>query len=200
MPEATSGDRIVLPKPSLRSERSLEELLAARRSIRHFAPGALSDVQLSQLLWAAQGIVTPQGLRTTPSAGALYPLEVYVLLAEGLYHYRPDRHELRRRQAGDARRALCRAALSQDAVMLAPAVFVFTAVERRMVSQYGSARTPRYIHMEAGHAAQNLLLQATALGLGGVPIGAFHDRQVRDVLQLPAGEDPLYLIPVGALP
>lgn len=176
MPEATSGDRIVLPKPSLRSERSLEELLAARRSIRHFAPAALSDVQLSQLLWAAQGIVSPQGLRTTPSAGALYPLEVYVLLAEGLYHYRPDRHELRRRRAGDARQALCRAALSQDAVTLAPAVFVFTAVERRMVSQYGSARTPRYIHMEAGHAAQNLLLQATALGLGGVPIGAFHDR------------------------
>ena len=191
-----SNERIALPSPARSGHLSLEEVLARRRSVREFSDRPLSDQDLSQLLWAAQGVTHPEGLRTAPSAGALYPLELFLVSATGFYRYDAQRHELRRRSERDLRPALYRAA-QEHALREAPAVFVITAIYERTVREYGVARSPRYVHMEAGHAAQNLLLQASALGLGAVPIGAFHDAQVQKVLGLPAEEQPLYLIPTG---
>ncbi len=185
-----------LPQPERRGRLSLEEAIAARRSVREFGRAQLTMRQVSQLLWAAQGITGPRGQRTAPSAGALYPLELYVVLPSGLFHYDPAHHRLERRSGADLRPALEQAALGQPSVTGAPAVFVFAAVEERTRVKYHE-RTDRYVAMEAGHAAQNLLLEAVALGLGGVPMGAFDDAQVARVLGLPAGQGPLYLIPVG---
>jgi SagB-type dehydrogenase family enzyme len=186
-----------LPAAKTKGGASLAQSLARRRSIREFTGKQLTDDELSQLLWATQGVTNEEGFRTAPSAGALYPLELYVAMTTGLYHYDPGQHTLRQRSAEDLRPALHKAALAQDPVLESPAVFVLTAVSKRTVRKYGQQRSPRYIHMEAGHAGQNLLLQATALGLGAVPIGAFEDKRVSKVLALPGNEAPLYLIPVG---
>ena len=137
-----------------------------------------------------------QRLGTAPSAGALYPLETYVALEQGVYHYDPRRHELKRVIEGDMRGKLQNAAWGQRAVGSAPAVFVFAAVHERTSVKYGK-RATRYVDMEAGHACQNLLLQAVALGLGGVPVGAFRDDAVANVLKLDSNAAPLYLVPVG---
>jgi SagB-type dehydrogenase family enzyme len=186
-----------LPAPRLTGQVSLEEVLARRRSVRSFEATALTEAEIAQLSWAAQGSTTAEGLRTAPSAGALYPLELYVALPAGLYRYDSDDHRLKTQSEKDLREELQRAALGQDAIGDAPAVFVITGVYERTAIKYGERRTPRYVQMEAGHAAQNLLLQAVALGLGAVPIGAFYDDSVRDVLALDVAETPLYLIPVG---
>jgi SagB-type dehydrogenase family enzyme len=176
---------------------ALEQALARRRSVREFAPQVLSERELSQLLWAAQGITSPDGLRAAPSAGALYPLELYVLTASGFYHYDPGKHRLDLHSEGDLRSALCRACLQQDFVRDAPAVFVITAVYERIEREYGRERSRQYVHMEAGHAAQNMLLQAVTLGLGGVPVGAFYDGEVQKALSLPRDHQPIYVIPTG---
>jgi SagB-type dehydrogenase family enzyme len=186
-----------LPPPSLSGGKSLEETLAQRRSVRAFDDEPLELAELGQLLWAAQGVTDERGFRTAPSAGALYPLEIYVATADGIYQYRPDGHQLLVFTRDDARSSLYQAALRQEPVRQAPAVVVVTAVYERTASKYGDERTLRYVHLEAGHAAQNLLLEAVALGLGAVPIGAFQDEQVQAALQLPADHQPLYLIPVG---
>lgn len=191
-------DKIVkLPPPRSRSEISLEEALAKRRSIRSFSSAKLGWEDIGQLLWAAQGITEKGGgLRTAPSAGALYPLEMYVVMEAEVYHYQPRGHQLQRTLESNVRNELGRAALGQECVQEAPVVFVITGVLERTARQYGE-RSQRYVHIEAGHAAQNLLLQATAFGLGAVPVGAFRDAQVEKLLKLPNGEMALYLIPVG---
>lgn len=189
--------QITLPAPDRAGRMMLEQALVRRRSLREFAPRTLSDQELSQLLWAAQGITSPEGSRTAPSAGALYPLELYVVTAGGFYQYTPREHRLDLHAEGDLRLALSRAASGQDSVRAAPAVFIITAVYERTEHKYGQERGPRYVHLEAGHAAQNMLLQAVALGLGGVPLGAFHDDQVQKTLSLPREHQPLYLIPIG---
>jgi SagB-type dehydrogenase family enzyme len=194
---AQSTGSFDLPAPATRGSVSVEEALAARRSVREFAADPLTAAQLSQLLWSAQGVTGRQGLRAAPSAGALYPLEVYVATAGGVHHYEPRAHRLVARTDRDLRSALARAALGQACVAEAPAVFVIAAVQARVEVKYGRARSPRYVHLEAGHAAQNLLLQATALGLGGVPVGAFEDDEVQAVLGLPRDHRPVYLVPVG---
>jgi SagB-type dehydrogenase family enzyme len=153
--------------------------------------------ELGQLLWAIQGTTHERGFRTAPSAGALYPLEIYLVTEEGIFHYEPERHDLAVMSRDNPSASLYRAALSQEAVRQAPAVFVVTAVYERTAQKYGDERSPRYVHLEAGHAAQNLLLQAVALNLGAVPIGAFQDEEVQAALELPADHKPLYLIPVG---
>lgn len=195
--EEALGLAQALPQPRLQGSLSLEEALAQRRSIRSFTAQPLTLAELGQLLWAAQGLTSPSGLRTAPSAGALYPLEIYVVTAEGVYRYRPQGHQIVLRVAGDVRPALAAAALGQSSVADAPAVIVIAAVYARTAQKYGQARSPRYVDLEAGHAGQNVLLQAVALGLGAVPIGAFHDERVQGTLDLPADEQPLYLIPVG---
>jgi len=186
-----------LPTPAVSGDVSLEAALAGRRAVREFSDRPLAAAELGQLLWAAQGITDPRGYRTAPSAGALYPLEIYVATAGGLYHYQPARHALAVVGGSDVRQALYEAALRQEAVSRAPAVFVIAAVYERTAVKYGAERSPRYVHLEAGHAAQNILLQAVALGLGAVPIGAFDDGAIQEAMGLPAEEQPLYLIPVG---
>jgi SagB-type dehydrogenase family enzyme len=190
-----SGETI-LPSPRLEGEMSLEEAIARRRSVREFGVEPLSWEEISQLLWSAQGITDPRGLRAAPSAGALYPLEVYVAVAEGAYHYLPQKQALKLVTERDLRHDLWEAGLRQDVLRQAPAIFVIAAVYERTEAKYGD-RAERYVQMEAGHAAQNLLLQAVALDLGAVSIGAFYDEQVADALGLPADHRPLYLIPVG---
>jgi SagB-type dehydrogenase family enzyme len=192
-----SAHILELPAPELKGRISLEQALAVRRSVREFTRQTLTDRELSQLLWAAQGITRADGLRTAPSAGALYPLEVWVATASGFYHYEPHKHRLTQHLERDLRPEIYRSALMQEAILQAPAVFVIAAVYQRTARKYGEQRTPRYVPMEAGHSAQNLLLEAVALGLGGVVIGAFSDSEVERVLSLPAEQKPLYLIPVG---
>jgi SagB-type dehydrogenase family enzyme len=207
---------IHLPAPATAGGAPLTRALAERRSVRSFQDAPLTLTEVSQLLWAAQGVTQTSpapagwrsewgawsgGRRTAPSAGALYPLETYLLatsvdgLEPGLYHYIPAEHALE--PAGECGPGeLAAAALGQVAVAQAPAVVVFTAVYARAASKYGD-RAERYVHVEVGAAAENLLLQATALGLGGVFMGAFRDDAVGDVLGLPEDHAPLGLVPVG---
>ena len=193
-----SAEIVKLPAPLRQGRMSLEEAIARRRSVREFTPQLLTENELSQLLWSAQGITAPAGYRGAPSAGALYPLEIYVATPSGFYHYEVREHCLTRRSDRDLRSAICRTAVEQEAIRQAPVDFVITAVYARIERKYGSGRGPRYVHLEAGHAAQNLLLQAVALGLGAVPIGAFDDDALQRALALPSDHMPLYVIPVGS--
>lgn len=186
-----------LPAPLTEGELSLEQTLRQRRSVRAFHEEPLSPLEIGQLLWAAQGITDPHGYRTAPSAGALYPLEVYVVSDNGVYHYLPAQHALATVVEGDRRAPLFEGAIHQDAVLEAPLTIVITADYRRTEQKYGRERSARYVHLEAGHAAQNVLLQAVSLGLAAVPVGAFRDGQVQSALGLPSDHQPLYLIPVG---
>lgn len=188
-----------LPAPRLTGKMSLEEALNRRESIRDFSSDPLTEEELSQLLWAVQGATRDGKARTTPSAGALFPLEIYVVLQEGVFRYSPGEHCLSRHSEQDLRKPLAKAAFDQDCVQKAPTVFVIAGVYERTAENYG-ARADRYVKMEAGHACQNLLLQAVSLGLGAVPVGAFQDRIVRQTLEFPLNHEPLYLIPVGKKP
>ncbi|MCL5986287.1 MAG: SagB/ThcOx family dehydrogenase [Actinobacteria bacterium] len=189
-------ERIELPQPNTSGTMSLEEALLKRRSVRSYTDEELTTSEISQLLWAAQGITDSRGFRTAPSAGALYPLNIYITKSDGTYTYDPTNHELIKLSESDIRRSLYAAGLYQEAIADAPVVFVITAVFKRTTGKYGE-RGIQYVYLEAGHAAQNLLLQATALDLGGVTIGAFVDEQVSDIMALPAKETPIYIIPVG---
>ena len=189
-------DWIDLPPPDLTGEAPLEETLEKRRSIREYSQQPLAKEEISQLLWATQGFTSDAGQRTAPSAGGLYPLEVYLVTASGCYHYDPGQHRLEVMGTDDRRASLSEAALSQVAVADGAGVLVIAAVYARTEGKYGG-RAERYVQLEAGHAAQNLLLQAVALELGAVPIGAFDDSAVQDVLGIPEDHAPLYLIPVG---
>ena len=195
-------DSLALPEPDRSGVQPLESLLRQRRSVRDYTDTPLALADLGQLLWAAQGITHPRGLRTAPSAGALYPLELYVVagridaLPPGVYHYRPDGHRLLPVHGGELRSQLAEAALGQMWLADAPAVVVISAAHERTTRKYGS-RAARYVHVEAGHAAQNLFLQAGALGLDTVVVGAFDDDTVASLLQLPDDVQPLLLMPVG---
>lgn len=191
---------IELPRPTITGE--LAHLLEQRRSVRAYERAPLSLAEAGQLAWAAQGVTHPEGLRTAPSAGALYPLELFLVagdvqgLEPGVYHYLPRRHALEQTGDGDRRKALGRAAYGQEWLADAPLVCVLTAVYERTAWKYGE-RAQRYVHMEVGHAGQNLFLQAEALGLGSVVVGAFDDDRVAAVLGLPSEVRPLSLMPVG---
>jgi SagB-type dehydrogenase family enzyme len=195
-PAPAQGREIRLPPPRTKGPSSLEEALSQRRSIRAYTDQPLSLEDVAQLFWAAQGVTRSWGGRTAPSAGALYPLEVYAATAEGVYRYLPAGHRAEVALQDDIREELWAAGLEQESLHQAPVIFVITAVYERTASKYGT-RAERYVKIEAGHAAQNLLLQATALDLGAVPIGAFYDEDVAAALHLTAEEEPLYLIPVG---
>lgn len=201
MPADVSGI-IKLPEPKYTGVMSVEEALMKRRSVRVFKEGAVMLAELSQLIWAAQGITDQRGPGTTPSAGALYPLELCVIagnvtgLQPGVYKYGRQRHELLSIAKGDMRNDLCNASVGQSSIRKAALVLVLSGVYERTTSKYGE-RGIRYVHMEAGHAAQNVYLQTVSLGLGTVVIGAFHDEEVRRILRMRDGESPLYLMPVG---
>lgn len=200
MPQAPAT--VPLPPPRLDSSCSVERALHTRRTTREFSNQAITLGELSQLLWAAQGITSPEGFRTAPSAGALYPLEVSLTagnvegLGAGIYRYVPETHRLTRTASGDVRSPLASAALGQDWFEASAAVLVFATVEQRTTRKYGT-RGGRYIHIEVGHAAQNVALQAVCLGLATAVVGAFDDTRVGELMKLPPGEQPLYLMPVG---
>lgn len=195
--------RIALPAASKESDVSLEEALSKRQSIRSFTDEPLTLKDLSQLLWSAQGITHGREFRTAPSAGALYPLEVYALvgnvegLSPGLYRYNIRKHSLVKVKEGDLRKSLSEAVYQPRIIREAPLTLIITAVYKRTTGKYGE-RGIRYVHMEVGHAGQNVMLQATALGLGCVGIGAFNDDFVKDFLGSKE-EAPLYIIPIGKL-
>ncbi len=192
-------NEIALPPPHLRGNISIEEALKNRRSMRSFNKESLCIEEISQLLWAAQGITdTLHGFefRAAPSAGALYPLEIYAVVEEGIYRYIPEEHKLVLIRKGDFRTKLSNAALSQPVIASAPVDFVITALYARTTKKYGE-RGIRYVHIEAGHVAENIQLQAVGLGLGSVPIGAFYDEKVRSVIDCTEEESPIYIIPVG---
>ena len=194
-----------LPAPGREGSMSVEKALQERRSVRSFSATPLSLQEVSQLLWAAQGITSADGGRTTPSAGAFYPLEIFLVvgavqdLAAGVYRYNLRLHEVDEIAAGDMRAALVSAAFDQAWMLDAPAAIVIAAVFERTTRKYRE-RGKRYVAMEAGHAAQNISLQAVSLGLGTCVVAAFDDLQVREVLQLPAGAEVLNILPVGHPP
>lgn len=188
--------RVALPSASARPS-ALDDVLRARRSVRDFAPTALTPVEIGALAWAAQGVTDEaHGLRSAPSAGALYPLELWVVAEDGTSRYDPAAHALVRAATNDRRADVARAALDQPAAKAAPVLFVIAAVVGRTRAKYGP-RAERYVALEAGHAAQNLLLEATARGLGAVPIGAFDDDALREAVGFGREATPLYVVPVG---
>jgi SagB-type dehydrogenase family enzyme len=197
------GSRMSLPEPRVAGEMSLEECLAARRSVRSYGARALTLSEVSQVLWAAQGITDAHGHRTAPSAGALYPVKLYLAVGEvsglspGLYEYHPDGHALTLVKEGDPRRDLTQAALSQQCVGAAKACLVIAAVPSVTEAKYGG-RAMRYIDNEAGCICQNIYLQCQALGLGTVCIGAFDDTWVAEVVGTDA--EPRILMPFGPRP
>jgi SagB-type dehydrogenase family enzyme len=203
-PGAEGMPAISLPAPRLKGEMSLEEAILKRRSRRDFKDSPLTLAEVSQIVWAAQGITDDTGLRAAPSAGALYPLDLYLVvgeqgvegLGEGAYHYLPQRHSLELTLQGDVRQTLARLSLDQTFIAEAPLSLVITAEYERTTWKYGE-RGARYVHMEAGHVGQNVYLQAEALGLGTVTVGAFQDEKIAQALNLPPSYRPLYVMPIG---
>jgi SagB-type dehydrogenase family enzyme len=201
---AAAGDLINLPRPTATGTVSVEQALQSRRTIRRFANRPLTLGQLSQLLWAAYGVTDSRGLRSAPSAGALYPLDIYAVvgerqvsgLAAGVYHYLPEKHALESRKPGDQRVAAARASLHQSWMAEAPVMLLITGEYRRCQVKYGD-RGVRYTHMESGHAGQNIFLQAETLGLGAGIVGAFENAAISQTLGLPSAHDPLLIMPVG---
>jgi len=200
-----SGNTIALPAPDTTGTLTLEHTLLHRRSVRDFTGHPLSLMQLSQVLWATQGVTRPQeGKRTAPSAGALYPMELYAVVGAvediepGVYKYMPESHALLMHHPGDARTELSRATGTQQWIAKTPVILALCGVYERVTTKYGD-RGIRYTHIEVGCVAENVYLQAAALELGTVLMGAFRDAVVRQVLDLPERERPFGLMPVGYL-
>ena len=207
------GDQLTytLPSPITDGKVSVEATMANRRSSRHYADQSISAEQLAQILWAAYGVTSPQperpatrgGFRTPPSAGGLYPLEVYAVVGNvdgiepGLYRYVSEEHKIVRVINADLREDLCTAALGQTFVKEAPVTIFYSAIFSRTTQRYGDRGGNRYVWIDLGHSAENVLLQAEALKLGACVIGSFYDDQVNDLLQLPEEEVPMYIITVG---
>ena len=193
---ADKNKTIKLPQPNMDSPISLEKVIARRRSRRDFLKESLTFEQIGQLVWAAQGQDTGSRYRTAPSAGATYPLEVFVVTGDGLFHYLPQKHILETLIEKDLRNGLAAAAWGQEFIEKAPLTIVFAAQFGRTTSRYAQ-RGVRYVYMEAGHAAQNVQLQAEAMGLGSVAVGAFDDAAVSGLLSLPDYLEPVYMVVVG---
>ena len=195
------GKKVIkLPEPVLEGEISLEETLAERRSVREYMAEPIKLEEISQLLWAGQGITKENFYRTAPSAGALYPIELYLVadnvtgLDAGLYHYIPKGHKLKLVKKGKLLDTVADAALGQRAIKQCSALFIVTGVVERTAKKYGD-RAEQYMLIEVGHVGQNILLQAQALDLGAVPMGAFYEDKMKEAFDL-LGE-AFYLIPVG---
>ncbi len=201
--QAHSGKNINLPEPVRDSSMSVEKALDTRRSTRNFSQDHLTLEHVGQMLWAAQGITeTRRNFRTAPSAGATFPLDIYLVsgdvegLKAGVYRYVPKSHSISKTMDEDRRDDLHSSALGQGAVRQAPASIIIAAEFEKTVRVYGQ-RGRQYVYMEVGHAGQNIHLQAEALGLGTVVIGAFDEKGVSRVLDLPREIVPLYIMPFG---
>jgi SagB-type dehydrogenase family enzyme len=198
------GEVIKLPAPVKTGGMPLVEALGVRRTVRRFASRPVDLGRISQLLWGADGASDHRGLRTSPSAGATYPLDLYLVVGErgvkelpaGVYHYQVAAHALTPVAPGDARDAVARASLHQSWMAEAPVMVVITGEYRRCAARYGE-RGVRYTHMEAGNVSQNLFLAAEALGLGAGIVGAFEDKTLTQAAKLPPAHEPLLVMPVG---
>jgi len=181
---------------------SVEKAIASRRSHRVFSDKKIPLAALGQLLWAGQGVTDKHGRRTAPSAGALYPLELYLIvgaaedLGQGIYKYQPTGHGLTLIAQGDFRRELAAAALRQSSIAESAVILAIAGVKKRTSKKYGR-RAAQYIMLEAGHVGQNISLQAEALCLGTVVIGAFDDEELKKLLRMGSDENPISLMPVG---
>ncbi len=206
----TTGLTHSLPAPRLTGSISLEEVLAVRRSHRSYTGEAVTAEELSQILWAAYGINKPLsnpkfggGFRTAPSAGATYPLNIYVLVGNvtgiptGYYRYIPDGHKILRINDRDLKPDLCNASYNQGMIKDAPVCLFYSATFSRTTERYGNRGRERYVCMDLGHSAENVYLQAEALHLGTCAIGAFDDPAVKKAVNLPDQEVPLYIMPIG---
>jgi SagB-type dehydrogenase family enzyme len=197
--EKTLMKEIILPPARNTGQMPLETAIQKRQSVRKYAPKELTLDQAGQILWAAYGVNPRKNnfiSRNVPSAGGIFPMTVYLLDKNGIYRYQPLSHSLGLVKAGDKRAELAAAAFGQGAVKQAPVNLVITADEAKCAQRYGE-RARRYTDMEAGHIGQNVSLQAVALGLSTVMVGAFNDEAVRELIALPDNEAPLYIIPVG---
>ena len=199
------AEAVKLPPPVKTGGMPLAEALDVRRTVRRFASRPLDLAQVSQLLWSADGMSDPRGLRTAPSAGATYPLDHYLVVGErgvkdlpaGVYHYRVEAHALAPVvTTGDVRAAVARASLHQSWMAEAPVMVAITGEYRRCTGRYRD-RGVRYTHMEAGNVSQNLFLAAEALGLGAGIVGAFEDKALSQAVKLPPAHEPLLIMPVG---
>jgi SagB-type dehydrogenase family enzyme len=199
--------KVELPKPEY-TGMTVEEALKKRRSIRNYSTRPISKAQLSQLLFAAQGVtekIYGKAFRTAPSAGALYPFEVYIIannvqdLPRGVYHYSVLDHTLELVKSGDFRGQVVEAGLSQQMLGEAGVTFILSAIFDRVRCKYGE-RGCRYVYMEAGHISQNIYLQAVSLGLGSVCVGAFSDEKVNKLIDVDGWKEAvIYLHSVGSL-
>lgn len=204
MAQTELSGRITLPEPLFKGKILTEEALKRRRSVREYQDKPLTLEEISQLLWAAQGITGEYGMRTAPSAGALYPIELYIAagrvdgLAAGIYRYRPKGHELQKVAEGDKRGDLYQASLEQESLRDGAAAVVIAAVYGRTTRKYGG-RGIMYVHMEVGGVAENIYLQAVSLGIGTVFLGAFDDEMVKKVVNMAEGEEPLAIMPFGRI-
>jgi SagB-type dehydrogenase family enzyme len=208
---------IKLPSPQLKGKVSLEETILRRRAVRRYRREPLDLSQLSQILWSAQGITGTREFRAAPSAGATYPLEIFVVVGKqgiivsevpiasgqapeelqaGIYHYEVASHSLSLHKPADVRLDLAGAALDQEFIIDAPVDIVICALFHRTSYRYGK-RGERYVHIEVGHVSENIHLQAVALGLATVEVGAFHDEEVRKALGVEEQIRPLYIMPLG---
>ena len=201
----TAPEIIQLPTPRFDSETSVEKALLQRRSVRSYKKDPLTVSDISQILWAAQGITEKTyGLRTAPSAGALYPLELYLVAANvdelkpGVYKYKPQDHTIKRISDGNKRINVSNSALKQDAIENSSAIVIIAAIYERTKVKYGN-RSERYVHIEVGHVGQNIYLQAVSLGIGTVMIGAFKDEALKKVLGFAEDEYPLAIMPLGKI-
>ena len=194
------GTSIKLPEPSYKGKISLEEALSQRRSRRDLTSGSLTLNQVSQILWAAQGVTSKRGFRTAPSAGALFPIEIYLVVEEvdglksGLYHYIPDIHSLKGIKSGSLAESVSDAALGQKALTQAGIIVVITADVSRTAKKYED-RAERYVAEEVGAVAQNIYLQVESLGLATVLMGAFYDDKIQEALGIT--ETPFGIMPIG---
>ncbi|MGB9977923.1 SagB/ThcOx family dehydrogenase [Methanobacterium sp.] len=196
-----------LPSPILQGNMSVEQAIQNRRSVRHYTNESITLQDVSQILWAAQGITDKaQNLRSVPSGGQVYPLEVYIIvgkdgvtgLSEGIYHYNPYNNSLEKTSESDARSDLSQAANGQAWVKQAPVDIVITGDYNKMVAKYkDETLCTRFVNLEAGHAGENIYLEAEARGLVTVALGSFKDDQVHSVLGLPDNENTIYIYPVG---
>lgn len=194
-----------LPQPKIKGKCTLEQAIHNRRTIRSFSEHSLPLWMLAQILWSAQGITGDRGFkRAAPSAGALYPMDIYAVIGEkgvdelpaGIVHYDPNGHMVTPIADGDFRKTVARSALGQHWMAQAPAMILITAEYRRITGKYGK-RGIRYAYIEAGHIGQNIFLQAEALGLRAGIVGAFHDKEIPSALKTPPSHEPLLIMPVG---
>jgi SagB-type dehydrogenase family enzyme len=193
----TGARTIQLPAPTISGTVNLEEAIGKRRSVRQFADKPINFVQMGQLAWAGQGVTDKESnLRAAPSAGALYPIDLYFVTYDGTFVYHPENHSLVQTQQGDNRKKLSAAADNQQAVAEASCDIVIAGSVKKLSAKYGS-KASRFMLLEAGHISENILLEAAAMGLASLPVGDFEIKNVARACELTSDQEPLLIVSIG---